>query len=193
MKVCMLLFCLFLFLPPCAAHEFNYNKESVFHVVNYFGLLMEHGDANLLLPIIAKTPDLFIPELIRQLETTDEKMVTPSEKNVKLEAQNNIWRIRALRYLTCGLDFSATTTYRPTKEDVQGDYRYWVAGSRASSEPDAPPAEVWYFHTWMSRDIAYIAPRDAQEEIVRKWKHWLPTNGTITGCTPVMDYNEWYF
>ena len=72
-----------------------------------------------------------------------------------------VWNIRALRSLT-GLDF---TPLRKQEEEAH------FLGHDANTDT------VHFFGTWMSRDRVWVAPRDAQTAIIRKWREWLTQHG----------------
>lgn len=162
--------------------------------VKYIGVVCQVGDPEALFRSLAQKPQKAICALVKQLNSTREQEVAPQDWERKIQAKTQVWRIRALRFLTCGLDFTATIPYRPnTKKDPE-DYWYWVGGEGTWKMKPGAPVEASFFHTWMSRDIDFIAPVEAQKDIIRQWREWLVTNGTNTGCTPdPKDYNQWYF
>src|SRR2546425_954674 len=63
-----------------------------------------------------------------------------------------VWYLRALRSLT-GLNFRGTTN-----ELLTEDEEHWLRPGRDRS--------VEFFGTWMSRDHVWVAPEDAQTEII---------------------------
>lgn len=90
-----------------------------------------------------------------------------------------VWIVRALRSLT-GLDFRARTKAPPTADETH------FLGLNAKGK-------VEFFGTWMSRDSAWVAPKDAQIQIIKQWKEWFAQRGR--GCRYVNDRNfdDWYF
>ncbi len=162
--------------------------------VRYIAILCQAGDSEWLFAELAKQPEKAICALVKQLNATEVKEIGRGEWRKKTEAKNQVWRIRALRFLTCGQDFTATIPYRPDKKKDPEDYWYWVSGEGTWTSKPGDPVEARFFHTWMSRDIDYIAPVEAQRDIIRQWREWLVKNGTNAGCAPnATDYNQWYF
>jgi hypothetical protein len=58
-----------------------------------------------------------------------------------------------------GLDFTASTRAR-----LRDDEAHFL---RVSSQ-----GEVEFFATWMLRDSDWVAPKDAQVAIIKKWQEW---------------------
>jgi hypothetical protein len=69
-----------------------------------------------------------------------------------------VWIVRALRSVP-GLDFTASTRAR-----LRDDEAHFL---RVSSQ-----GEVEFFATWMLRDSDWVAPKDAQVAIIKKWQEW---------------------
>ena len=95
-----------------------------------------------------------------------------------------IWSIRALRYLT-GQEFRARTEHvfgnsdsEQTRKDLLTSH-----GKRTVS----------FFAEWMSRGSIYVAPGDAQREIIRQWRAWHAAHGKTWQLGPEPDFNDWYF
>lgn len=90
-----------------------------------------------------------------------------------------VWYIRALRFLT-KLDFKARTDGRLTDDEknflVYDDER-----------------QVKFFGTWMSRDIVFVAPKDAQGKIIRQWRDWFTMNGKTHNYSDSTPLDDWYF
>ena len=53
--------------------------------------------------------------------------------------------------------------------------------------------EIAFFGVWMSRDTIYFAPRDAQLEIINKWKEWARSELGKHTFGPPKELNTWYF
>lgn len=49
-----------------------------------------------------------------------------------------------------------------------------------------------FFGVWMSRDVIYVAPKDALEGIIERWRTWLQAGGARYPY-PLGDDMEWYF
>jgi hypothetical protein len=80
------------------------------------------------------------------------------------------------------MDFCAPTA---DLEQVDADRRQFL-----TKRCTAP--EVSFFGVWMSRDRVYVAPKDAQERIVRQWTDWYRTEGGRFAYPPAKD-GDWYF
>lgn len=103
-----------------------------------------------------------IPLLIEELRPLKEARIL-SEEN-KPEAEHVLWCIRALRFLTGGVDFCATTTHRFAENDIEKNRKYWLQFRHGKC--------LTFFALWPSRVSTYIAPLDVQEKIIGKWKAW---------------------
>ena len=99
--------------------------------------------------------------------------------SINYEAAHVIWCIRALRSLT-GLDFKASTN---TQLDEKEGHFLGHVNNR----------EVSFFGTWMSRDLSFIAPEDAQQKIIAKWKSWFAEHGTTYKYVNERNIDKWYF
>jgi hypothetical protein len=91
-----------------------------------------------------------------------------------------VWYIRALRALT-GLDFQGRT--RVHIRDA--DERWFLCADSTSS--------VRFFGTWMSRDQTFVAPQDAQREIIARWKAWFQREGHLFRYVNIREVDRWYF
>jgi len=85
--------------------------------------------------------------------------------------------------LTDGKDFKAETNYVFKKDEEHREY--WLTREDKDQLP--------FFAVWMSRDKAYIAPKDVQEKIIEKWKKWYATEGTTYKYGPFSDPVNYYF
>lgn len=90
-----------------------------------------------------------------------------------------VWYIRALRFLTRS-DFKGRTDGRLT--DDEKNFLVYDEGRR-----------VKFFGTWMSRDIAFVAPKDAQIKIIRQWRDWFTRNGKTHNYSDSTPLDDWYF
>jgi hypothetical protein len=90
-----------------------------------------------------------------------------------------VWYLRALRSLT-GLNFRG-----PTNERLTEDEEHWLR--------PRPDRSVEFFGTWMSRDRVWVAPEDAQADIIRQWKQWFAANGTSHRYVNDRNVDNWYF
>ena len=119
------------------------------------------------------------PQRATQLLISSLKPV-PRGQYVSGQHPQVVWNIRALRSLT-GLDFHA-----PTRADLSEEEAHFLGH-------DANTDEVHFFGTWMSRDRVWVAPRDAQTALIKKWREWLAQHGKDFEYVndPVADH--WYF
>ncbi|MGO9167616.1 MAG: hypothetical protein ACLP56_12175 [Candidatus Sulfotelmatobacter sp.] len=107
------------------------------------------------------------------------------------DTEHVIWCLHALRYLTGGLEFRATTNHHFGKGELEENRKWFVGGERFSKD-----GTVRFFGVWMSRDSLYIAPRDAQRVIVEEWRVWYRTKGTTFAYidpNKEQDPDLWYF
>ena len=162
--------------------------------VKYIGQVCEVGGSEWLFTKLTKKPEKALCSLVKQLNTTSAKEIHTWEGESKMDASSQVWRIRALRFLTCGQDFSSFTQYRPDKARDPEDYWSHLAGGALRNKKPGDQVEVLFFHTRMAWAIDYIAPVDAQEDIIRQWREWQAANGTNAGCTPrIKAWDEWWF
>lgn len=90
-----------------------------------------------------------------------------------------IRQIRALRFMT-GLDFKARTAYR-----LSDDEKHFLAQDE--------DGQVKFFGTWMSRDVVFVGPRDAQARIIKQWQDWFLKSGKTHKCSNDTPLDDWYF
>lgn len=90
-----------------------------------------------------------------------------------------IRQIRALRFLT-GLDFKARTAYPLTDDE-----KHFLAQDEEG--------QVKFFGTWMSRDVVFVAPRDAQARIIKRWRDWFIESGKTHKYAADTPLDDWYF
>ena len=83
--------------------------------------------------------------------------------------EHALWMVRALRYLTGGKDFRARTHHKFGSTEEEQNRKYWLT---FEGRPD-----VAFFAYWMSRNRWYIAPLDAQNEIIAQWRRWYADSG----------------
>jgi hypothetical protein len=126
--------------------------------------------------------------------TVRDTRVIAYEQDKHVDTMRVIWALCAVRYLTDGHDFRAPTAENPAKWDELR--RGWLLRDEAGVPmKNWKPADgVRFFGTWMSRDSVFIAPRDAQERIIAKWRVWYRSTGSrrfrFKTCDSV---DRWYF
>ncbi|SRR5579885_3338643 len=127
--------------------------------------------------------------LVRELHPI--KRQTYYEGGKTAESKHIIACLRALRYLT-GQTFSAKT-----KSHLSEDERQFLDFDKEMHD-DNPSHKIHFFSVWMSRNADFVAPLDAQQEIIKQWRSWLEKNGDKFRHTPVtpaescMDSWYWY-
>lgn len=123
--------------------------------------------------------------LIAQLRPVDATVLSPEDESSRRADFRIVWSIRALRYLTGGKDFCAPTAHF---DELDQRPRYFLTMRCGSG------SEVSFFGVWMSRDLIYVAPKDAQKAIIRKWIGWYQAEGTQReSYAPVRSLDDWYF
>lgn len=122
--------------------------------------------------------------LISELKIVNHKHVVGRNKNNK-EYQSTMHMINCIRILRAitGQKFYAKTEYEFNLQKEKNRI-YWLHNDKKN--------EVPFFSTWMSRDSVFIAPVDAQKEIIEKWKQWYMKN-KVNKFSPNYDINFWYF
>jgi hypothetical protein len=133
---------------------------------------------------LANNPIEFAGLLINELAIVPENKILAGDQSANKKAMHIIWCIRALRSMT-GLDFTAPTGNRFSKR-VDEQTRNDLLKRPASDD-------VRFFAVWMSRDSIYVAPADAQEKIIKRWKEWYARNGQSHRYTTNSPLSDWYF
>ncbi len=138
--------------------------------------------------VLSRTPYEAVGVLIRELHPI------PSPQRAGLDdapsTEHMISTIAALRYITggsdfytvSGKDFCAKTKWEFSGSDEEKNRRYWLYFDR--------PNCVSFFSIWPSRYRVYLAPLDAQEEIIRQWHQWYATDGRAYRFTSPPDSPE---
>ena len=107
------------------------------------------------------------------------RVLEPVAPGKHLETPRVVWYIRALRSLT-GLDFKA-----PTKARLTDDQRERLHPDTAGNTP--------FFTRDMGWDVIWVAPKDAQLAIIRKWRAWFATEGKTFKYVNDRNHKDWYF
>ncbi|GIW45623.1 MAG: hypothetical protein KatS3mg077_2905 [Candidatus Binatia bacterium] len=144
------------------------------------GKLDERGR---LWPELWRNPSQAAGCLIGQLRVVDVAVLQPDEKSNR-DALRTLWSLRALRYLTGGKDFCGPTAHAQELDETRRQFLTIRCG---------PRGEVSFFGVWMSRDIVYFAPTDAQERIIQQWITWYNADGLRYLYTPARSLDDWYF
>jgi hypothetical protein len=103
--------------------------------------------------------------------------------------------ICALRYLTGGLDFRAESSYRFGNSEEDRNRKYFLNQESDAENPPSPDAQLKFFGVWMSRGSYFIAPIDAQQKIIAKWRNWYQSQGKSFKYKPLEDTapENWLF
>ncbi len=135
------------------------------------------------LKILRRNPKLAVGLLVKQLEVISEKKILSGDRQAYPREMRVVWSIRALRYLT-SLDFKGNTDYRFEKNEDK---------DRTQFLHMSQDGRVAFFGMWMSRDSIYIAPKDAQQEIIKKWNEWTASTLNDYKFPVPRDIDFWYF
>ena len=147
-----------------------------------------HGDDLVDVQELAKTPYESVGALIRELHP----IARPERAEIDdaRETEHLISTIAALRFITgggnfytvSGQDFCAKTTWKFGDSEEEKDRRYWLYFNRANC--------VSFFAIWPSRYRVYLAPLDAQRELIIKWRQWYDTEAKAYRFAPPPDSPE---
>jgi hypothetical protein len=126
---------------------------------------------------LARTPALSARLLIADLHTIPDSQEAAREDGPRTE--HTMAEIRALRYLTGGMDFRASSKHRFGKSDEEVNRKYWLTFDH--------PDSLSFFALWPSHGRWYVAPRGAQLNIIAQWKSWYASNGPTFDYHPLKD------
>ena len=132
---------------------------------------------------LAQTPIVAACYLITQLRVLPETVITPWNQDRHKASLHVIWSLRALRYITGGLEFRAKTKHEIKKSEEPRNY--WLTYKTTEDLP--------FFAVWPSRDAVYISPPDTQAAIIEKWRRWYSESGQTFEYKTSQRLNEWYF
>jgi hypothetical protein len=155
---------------PLLAQETTNTSEEI-------GQLGRGNDDRQIVATLAKTPRLAVQLLIDELRPVNETRILASER--KPEVEHVLWSIRALRYLTGGKDFCGGTRHEFDKSEFERSRKYWLYSRHRTC--------VSFFAMWPSRGTEYVAPQDAQNEIIAKWRDWFKGQGASFEYKPLLN------
>jgi hypothetical protein len=139
---------------------------------------------------LAVAPRESVRLLIAELHPIPRKAYYPGKK--PKDERHVVAVLHALRYLT-GTTFSAKTKTKLSTKLWDDEEQFLDFNKQMHDEN--PSHEIHFFGVWMSRNADIFAPEDAQREIIRKWKHWLETDGkdfnAIPKKTPAASSEDW--
>jgi hypothetical protein len=165
-----------LFIIPVVIGMTQFRQEST--TQNYVNRLGKEGSRAIIEQHLVKNPSVAIDLIIKSLhpiERTGEISIDD------IEARSLIWKIRALSYLSGKKMYGhvdALTYKKLCKE--QPDF----LSIEGISKDHIP-----LFFCWRSRGTLLLAPREAQNEILKKWEKW---SATKDGMKISNDLNFWY-
>ena len=108
--------------------------------------------------------------------------IPDSEESAKADSpsmEHVLEVIRALRYITGGTDFCAQTQHVFGSSEEENNRKYWLTFRHKTC--------LSFFGYWMSRGRTYIAPVDAQRNIIDQWKSWYAKYGETFPYKPLHD------
>lgn len=132
---------------------------------------------------LAKYPVASAGLLTRQLEVVTDIKVTPEQAPEHKQTMHVVWSLRALRYLTGGMDFTASTT---ASIKTLGKPRWGLLTIRDKKK-------LTFFGTRMSHDAVYLAPQDVQSEVIKQWNDWYRKDGNNYNYHTAATSADWYF
>jgi hypothetical protein len=91
--------------------------------------------------------------------------------------------IGALAYLTGGMEFCSTSKHEFDTTDTEKSREHFLRYKYGDC--------LTFFAVWPSRGRLYIAPIDAQESIIKKWRDWYSTKGKDFKYIPLPDSSYW--
>lgn len=131
-------------------------------------LISELGDIDnsvnfMILDTLKDLPDKYwiCGKLITELDTTEQPAYEDGKNalgHYKFKALHTIWCWRALRMLT------SVNFYGSSKQTLEGVYGEYLL--------DKESGKIKYCHVWPLKSIIYMAPGDAQLDIINQWKDW---------------------
>lgn len=130
---------------------------------------------------LSETPETSTRLLVGALHPIPEVRILASQDLPS--AEHVLWTIRALRYITGGKEFCAATKHKFGDSQMDQHRRYWLYFGHHNC--------VSFFAMWPSRGTEYIAPEDAQREIISKWRNWFATYGTSFHYEPLHNPKPW--
>ena len=115
--------------------------------------------------------------LIAALHTIPDSEKFARADNPSME--HALWLIRALRYLTGGKDFRASSRHVFGRSYEEKNRKYFLSLAHKD--------DLAFFAYWMSRNRWYIAPVDAQKDIIAQWQRWYATSGAQFEYQPLQN------
>lgn len=141
---------------------------------------------------IKKHPNEYCKLLMDELQVIEVDYIDGYEKD-KEKYKNAIHVIDCLRMLRMlsGKKFYGSSKYNFEISDTSSEYdlqrlRYgFLHADKKSKMP--------FFSVWMSRDSIFIAPPDAQKEMIQQWKEWYKKIRGKIDMPENTNVDFWYF
>lgn|GEM_PF-2932708 len=146
------------------------------------------ADASAGFDLLAQEPREAVSMLVSELHSIPrghytEGKKTPAEKHI-------VGCLRALHYLT-GVTYSA-----PSRAKLTADEKQFLDFDKQMHDSN-PDHKLHFFGVWMSRNADYLAPVDAQKEIIKAWRRFQATQGasfTYKPSRPAKDcMDDWFW
>lgn len=180
----ILVLAVFVSVGQCASASKPYRpgaaQQSVREAVRQLGLSDNGNFARV--RELAKTPRDSVGLLVQQLHTISNPASAVVGDN-DTYVDHVLWTIRALRYITGGMDFCAPTRHRFGNSGQEVYRAYWLHFENKRC--------VTFFAVWPSRGHFFIAPVDAQQEIINAWKRWYVKDGKHFNYKPLINPQPW--
>jgi hypothetical protein len=158
------------------------------------GLTADRSGLTDRLSVLAGDPVVAACQLIASLHVVRDTHVAGHDQERHRNTMRVLWAIRALRYLTGGQDFRAPTRENPATWSALRREFLLRNDSGAPARSWKPADGVPFLQVWMSRDSVFIAPPDAQEKIIARWRLWYQESGSHgVGFRTCESMDQWYF
>ena len=144
----------------------------------------DDADNQRIIDHLAGDPRDAVEQLLQQLEPVPLSQLRPTDVRRHERASHVVWCLRAIRFLTHGKTFTAPTRY--VFEERESARKQFLLDKGLGGE-------VPFFAVWMSRDVVYLAPSDAQEEIIKRWRRWYEVEGRTFRYERAESIDDWYF
>lgn len=134
---------------------------------------------------LAKNPRVSVGLLIDSLHIIPDTFTVVEWSGQPTE--HRAWIIRALKYLTGGLEFCSPTKYVFDTTDLEKDREQFLGLKYGDC--------LTFMGYWMSHDRTYIAPVDVQESIIAQWKDWYVKYGENYEYKPLQNptFDDWMY
>ncbi len=133
--------------------------------------------------VLLRDPKQSVCYLIRELHVIRAEVMTPYDSTNYPLALHVITCLQLIRFLTGGnFNFTAPTAHK---------FKSWEENRRRFLINDST-GESKFFRYWESRGSIFVAPVDAQRQIIGKWIEWYQKNGAEYHYSPAKNLSDWY-